>query len=89
MQLRLAQRPDDPGAPARQLPATIGTDVRSALLIKSLGRAKMLGELVACERVGVRSETLSAPKCPGFIQCGVRAGRPLGHRTCVGGSRRS
>lgn len=65
-QARWVQPADDPAAPASELPATLEADVRSALLDQIAEASGMLGELVDCERVGVRLETLSAPMCPRF-----------------------
>ncbi|MYD97774.1 MAG: DUF1826 domain-containing protein [Gammaproteobacteria bacterium] len=65
-QLRWVQSADDPVAPASELPSTIDADVRSALLDQIAEASEMLGELMDCERVGVRLETLSAPMCPRF-----------------------
>ena len=65
-QLRWVQPADDPEAPARELPATIDADIHSALLDQIAEASEMLGELVDCERVGVRLQTLSAPMCPRF-----------------------
>ena len=64
--LRWVQDADDPEAPARELPATIDTEVHTALLDQITEASEMLGELMHCERVGVRLETLSAPMCPRF-----------------------
>lgn len=64
--LRWIQDTDDPEAPARELPATIDTEVHTALLDQITEASEMLGELMHCERVGVRLETLSAPMCPRF-----------------------
>ncbi len=64
--LRWVQPADDPEAPASQLPATIDADVHSALLDQIAEASEMLGELMGCERVGVRLDTLSAPMCPRF-----------------------
>ena len=65
-QLRWVQPADDPDAAASELPATIDADVRSALVDQVAQAGEMLGELVDCERVGVRLETLNAPMCPRF-----------------------
>ena len=65
-QLRWVQAADDPEAPANELPATIEADVRAALRDQIAEAGEMLGELMGCERVGVRLETLSAPMCPRF-----------------------
>ena len=65
-QLRWIQPADDPEAPASELPATIDADVHSALSDQIAEASEMLGELMACERVGVRLETLNAPMCPRF-----------------------
>ena len=65
-QLRWVQAADDREAPANELPATIDADVRSALVDQIAEASEMLGELIGCERVGVRLETLSAPMFPRF-----------------------
>ena len=65
-QARWVQPADDPEAPASELPATLDPEVRSALLDQIAEASEMLGELVDCDRVGVRLETLSAPMCPRF-----------------------
>ena len=65
-QLRWVQAADDREAPANELPATLDADVRSALVDQIAEASEMLGELIDCERVGVRLETLSAPMCPRF-----------------------
>ena len=65
-QARWVQPADDPEAPASELPTILDADVRSALLDQIAEASEMLGELVDCERVGVRLETLSAPMCPRF-----------------------
>ena len=65
-QLRWVQPADDPEAPARELPATIDADIHAALLDQIAPASEMLGELMDCDRVGIRIETLSAPMCPRF-----------------------
>ena len=65
-QLRWVQPADDPEAPASELPTTIDADVRSALLDQIAEAGEVLGELVNCERVGVRIVTLNTPMCPRF-----------------------
>ena len=65
-QLRWIQAAGDPEAPASELPATIDADVRSALSDQIAEAGEVLGELMDCERVGVRLETLNAPMCPRF-----------------------
>ena len=65
-QARWVQAADDPEASASELPATLDPEVHSALLDQIAGASEMLGELLDCERVGVRLETLSAPMCPRF-----------------------
>ena len=65
-QLRWIQPADDPDAPASELPATIDADVRSALSDQIAEAGEVLGELMDCERVGIRLETLNAPMCPRF-----------------------
>ena len=64
--LRWIQPTDDPEAPATVLPSTIDDDVHSALLDQIAEASEMLGELLDCERVGVRLETVGAPMCPRF-----------------------
>ena len=65
-QLRWVQPADDPEAPASELSATIDTDIHSALLDQIAEASEMLGELMGCERVGVRLQTVSTPMCPRF-----------------------
>lgn len=65
-ELRWIQRADDPAAAARVLPATIDADIHSLLLDQISEACEMLGELVECEHVGVRLETLNGPMCPRF-----------------------
>ena len=65
-QLRWVQPADDPEAPASELPAAIGAGAHSALLDQIAEASEMLGDLVDCERVGVRLVTLSGPMCPRF-----------------------
>ena len=65
-QLRWVQAAGDPEAPASELPATIDADVRSGLSDQIAEAGEVLGELMDCERVGVRLETLNAPMCPRF-----------------------
>ena len=65
-QARWVQPADDPDAPAGELPAAIDADLHSALVDQIAEASAMLGELMNCERVGVRLETLSAPMCPRF-----------------------
>ena len=65
-QLQWVQPADDPETLASELPATIGTDVHSALLDQIAEAGEMLGELVGCKQVGVRLQTLNAPMCPRF-----------------------
>ena len=64
--LRWVQPADDPEAPASELPATIDADAHSVLLDQIAEASEMLGELLGCERVGVRLDTLNAPMCPRF-----------------------
>ena len=64
--LQWVQPADDPEIPASELPATIDADAHSALLDEIAEASEMLGELLHCERVGVRLKTLSAPMCPRF-----------------------
>ena len=65
-QLRWIQPADDPEAPASELPSTIDADAHAALLDQIAEASGLLGELMGCERVGVRLVTLSAPMCPRF-----------------------
>ena len=65
-QLRWVQPADDPNGPVSELPATLDADVHSALLDQIAEASEMLGELMDCEQVGVRLESLNAPMCPRF-----------------------
>ena len=65
-ELRWIQPVDDPDASARALPTRIDCDVRSALLAQITEASELLGELIECDRVGIRLETLNAPMCPRF-----------------------
>ncbi len=65
-QLRWVQAANDPDASASALPATLDADVRSALVVQITEASEVLGELMDCEEVGIRLETLSAPMCPRF-----------------------
>ena len=65
-ELRWIQPVDDLAAPARVLPATIDGEIHSVLLDQISEAGELLGELVECERVGVRLETLNGPMCPRF-----------------------
>ena len=64
--LRWIQPADDRDAPASLLRSTIDADEHSALLDQIAEASEMLGELLDCERVGIRLETLGAPMCPRF-----------------------
>lgn len=65
-ELRWVQPADDLDAPASVLPTSIESDVHSVLCDEIAEASEMLGELMDCERVGVRLETLNAPMCPRF-----------------------
>ena len=65
-ELRWVQPADDLDAPASVLPTTIDSDVHSVLCDQIAEASEMLGELMDCDRVGVRLETLNAPMCPRF-----------------------
>ena len=65
-ELRWVQSVDDSEAPTRELPSTIDADVASSLFDQIAEASEMLGELLECEQVGVRLETLNAPMCPRF-----------------------
>ncbi len=65
-QLRWLQAANDPNATAEALPANLDDDVRSVLVDQIAEASEVLTELMDCERVGVRLETLSAPMCPRF-----------------------
>lgn len=65
-QLRWLQAANDPDATASALPTTIDADVRSVLVEQIAEASEVLSELVDCEQVGVRLETLSSPMCPRF-----------------------
>ena len=64
--LRWTQAVNDPAAGEEALPATINADIRSALLDQIAEASELLGELIDCDAVGVRLETLRAPMCPRF-----------------------
>ncbi len=61
-QSRWSQTVGDSQAAAGELPP--GVD--GALVDQIAQASEVLGELLGCERVGVRLETLSAPMCPRF-----------------------
>ena len=65
-QFQWVQPVDDPETSASELLATLDADEHSALLDQIAEASEMLGELMDCEQVGVRLETLSAPMCPRF-----------------------
>ncbi|MCY4095081.1 MAG: DUF1826 domain-containing protein [Gammaproteobacteria bacterium] len=65
-ELRWIQPIDDPDASVRALPTRIDGDVRSAILAQIIEASELLGELIECDRVGIRLETLNAPMCPRF-----------------------
>ncbi|MEM7251404.1 MAG: DUF1826 domain-containing protein [Pseudomonadota bacterium] len=59
---RWVQAVNDDEAPARELPPTV-----DAAVIEQIAQAsETLGELLGCERVGVRLMALNAPLCPRF-----------------------
>ena len=66
MRLQWVQLADDPDAPKRELPSTIDTDTLTALCDEIAEASEMLGELMGCDQVGIRLESLSAPMCPRF-----------------------
>lgn len=65
-ELRWIQSVDDPSASTRELPRTIEGEVRAAICDQIFETSKLLGELVECEEIGVRLETLTTTKCPRF-----------------------
>ncbi len=65
-QLRWIQAANDPEAADSALPAAVEADVRAMLVSQIAEAGHLLGELMGCERVGIRLETLSAPMCPRF-----------------------
>ena len=65
-ELRWLQSVDDPDATSRVLPSTIDAEVTSSLRAQIAEASEMLGELMECNHVGVRLETLNAPMCPRF-----------------------
>lgn len=65
-ELRWLQSVNDPDAPSRALPSTIDAEVTSSLCAQIAEASEMLGELMECNHVGVRLETLNAPMCPRF-----------------------
>ena len=66
LRLQWVQPVDDPDATASQLPATTDPEVHTVLLDQVAEASEMLGELLGCERVGIRLESLNAPMCPRF-----------------------
>lgn len=66
LRLQWVQPVDDPDAAASQLPATTDPEVHTVLLDQVAEASEMLGELLGCERVGIRLESLNAPMCPRF-----------------------
>ena len=66
LRLQWVQSAKDTDAPAKELPATIESDLRIALRDEIAEASEMLGELMGCERVGVRLESMNAPMCPRF-----------------------
>ena len=65
-QFQWVQPADDPKTSASELLATLDADEHSALLDQIAEASEMLGELMDCEQIGVRLETLNAPMCPRF-----------------------
>lgn len=65
-EIRWIQEVDDFDAPAREMPATIDADVCSVLSEQIVEVGEVMGELLACERVGVRIESPPRPPCPRF-----------------------
>ncbi len=64
--LRWVQAANDADGADNVLPPTVEADVRSALVGEIAAASEVLSELVGCDQVGVRLETLSAPMCPRF-----------------------
>ncbi|MEM8768492.1 MAG: DUF1826 domain-containing protein [Pseudomonadota bacterium] len=64
--LRWVQSHEDPTSAERALPPGINGEVRTALLDEIAEASDLLGELIDCEAIGVRLETLNAPMCPKF-----------------------
>ncbi|MEM1436690.1 MAG: DUF1826 domain-containing protein [Pseudomonadota bacterium] len=64
--LRWMQAAGDAGAPASALPATVDAEVRAVLVEQVAEAGEVLRQLMGCEQVGVRLETLNAPMCPRF-----------------------
>ncbi len=64
--LRWIQAPGSIAGAEDALPATIDGEVRAALLEQVAEASGLLSELVECDAIGVRLETLSAPMCPRF-----------------------
>ena len=65
-QLRWVQAANDRDAAASALPTTIDAEVRDLLVDQIAEASEVLSELMDCEQVGVRLETLTAPMCPRF-----------------------
>lgn len=66
LSFRWVQTTGDMNAPDHALPATIGADLRSLLIDEVVEVGEVLSELMGCEQVGVRLETLTSPMCPRF-----------------------
>ena len=65
-QLRWVQAANDHSAAANALPAGIDEDVRDGLVEQIAEASEVMSELMGCDQVGIRLETLSAPMCPRF-----------------------
>lgn len=52
--------------PADAVPSSIEVDVRAVLLDEITEASEVLSELMGCEQVGIRLETLNGPMCPRF-----------------------
>lgn len=65
-QLRWMQDRGNGEAPAGPLPKTVDPEVRDVLLDEIAEASEVLCELMDCQQVGIRLETLSAPMCPRF-----------------------
>ena len=66
LRLRWIQSSNDPDSLASQLPTSIEADIRDALHDEIAEASDMLGELMGCEQIGVRLESMNSPMCPRF-----------------------
>lgn len=66
LKLRWTQAAGDSDAPVSALPPAIDAGWRHELAAELAFASEVLGDLLACEHIGVRLETLRGPMCPRF-----------------------